>query len=71
MSFLHRRLLFLLSSKLGKLLGKKIFDAELVFVRKVRDVHGGTAGADPVGADRAGIPGSEPGRVFPLVTSRL
>ena len=69
MSFLQRSFLFPLSTELSKLLGKKILHAELVLVGKVRDVHGGASGADPVGADWTGIPGSKPGRVFPLVTS--
>ena len=71
LSFLQRRLLFLLSSKLSKLLGKKIFHGELVFVGEVRDVHRGAARADPVGTDRARIPGSKPGYVFPQFTGRL
>ena len=71
-TFLHWSFLFLLPSKLSKLLGKKIFHAELVLVvNEVRDVHGGAARADPVGADRAGIPSSEPGLHLLLFTNRL
>ena len=66
--FLHRRFLFLLCGKLSKLAGKKILNAELVFVCKVRNVHRGAARADPVGTDRAGVPGSKPGHAVLLFT---
>ena len=41
--FLQRRLLFLLLAKLSKLLGQKIFNTELVFVKEARDIHSGAA----------------------------
>ena len=70
-SFLWRRFLFAHRPKLTKLLGQKILNAELVFVRKVRDVHCGAARADPVGADRTGIPGGEPSHHLLLIAGRL
>ena len=69
--FLHRRFLFLLCCKLSKLAGKKILNTELVFVCKVRNVHRGAARADPVGADRAGIPGGEPANHRLRIAGRL
>ena len=71
LTFLHRRFLFLLRPKLSELLGQKILNGELVFVHKVRNVHCGTTGADPVGADRAGIPGGEPAHHLLLSAGRL
>ena len=50
----------LVLSKVGKLPDQHILRGVLVLVSEVRDVHGGAARADPVGADWAGIPGCEP-----------
>ena len=69
LTFLHRRFLFLLRPKLSELLGQKILNGELVFVHKVRNVHCGTTGADPVGADWTGIPGRKAARLFFAVPS--
>ena len=58
-------------SKPRKLFDKEILEGELVCVSEVRDHQRGAVRADPVGADRAGIPSSESGLHLLLFTNLL
>ena len=62
---------FVVLAKVCKLPGQNALHGVLVLVSVVRDVDRGAARADPVGADWAGVPGSEARDVRPLAAGGL
>ena len=68
---LHRSAFLLNLAKVCKLFCQNTLHGVLVLVGVVGNVDRGAARADPVGADRTGVPGREPCDVRPLLAGGL